>query len=280
MSSTHGAFSCDGMQDSASGFVHRRALPDRGERIADAPLPGFELGAKPREHGRMPGIGREVVPLVRVGDEVEELVARGLGIADQLPAVAPDHALHVRERAEGRAVSPVLPAAEDGGHAPPLDPLGDLDAGQVADRRIEVAEVDLGAPALPLGEARPGDDQGHADGVLVHVLLAVQAVAADRQPLVAREDDDRVVRLAGLLQGGQDAADLRVHVRDHGIVQGQLLADRSGSARPGQELLVPAAEVAVVERMLGEEVRRQGDRVRVVSVPRPPAAGSAGRAGR
>jgi len=102
--------------------------------------------------------------------------------------------------------------------------------------------------------------------VLVHVLLAAQAVAADGQPLIAGEDDHRVGRLARLFQGRQDAADLLVHVRDHRVVGGQLLADLVGRARPGEQQLVAPLEVAVVERVLGQEIRREGDLGRVVLV--------------
>ena len=54
-------------------------------------------------------------------------------------------------------------------------------------------------PAGP-SAARPGDDERRTDRVLVHILLATQAVTAYGQPLIAGKDDDRAVRLAGLLE--------------------------------------------------------------------------------
>jgi hypothetical protein len=103
--------------------------------------------------------------------------------------------------------------------------------------------------------------------VLVEILLAEQAVAAQGQPLVGGEEHDRVGEPALPLEGGEHAAQLRIHALDERVVVGQLLGDRLLSQRPGQELLVADGEVAVVEGMLGKEVGRRGRLVAVV----PPA---------
>ena len=104
----------------------------------------------------------------------------------------------------------------------------------------------------------PGDDQRHAHAVLEHALLAQQAVAAQGQAVVGGEDDQRVVRLAGLLQGRENPPDLLVHVRDQAVVFGQLIADHGLGARPGRQVLVAAAlHHAVVEGQLRQEVRGQ-----------------------
>ena len=54
----------------------------------------------------------------------------------------------------------------------------------------------------------PAKISGHAHAVLEHALLAQQAVAAQGQSVVGGIDDDRVVRLAGLLQGLENPPDL------------------------------------------------------------------------
>ena len=53
-----------------------------------------------------------------------------------------------------------------------------------------------------------------------------------------------------------DAANLLVHVGDYGVVDGKVLSHNLWSARPRQQLLVSAIEVAVVERMFGKKVLR------------------------
>ena len=57
--------------------------------------------------------------------------------------------------------------------------------------------------------------------MLVEILLAEQAVAAEGQAMVAREENDRVVEAALGLECRDHAADLRVHALDAGIVVGQ-----------------------------------------------------------
>ena len=71
--------------------------------------------------------------------------------------------------------------------------------------------------------------------MFVHVLLSQEAMAADRQSVVAGEDDDCVVASSGFVQLLQDTSDLRVHVVDHGVVGGKLIADVVFSAWQWQQ---------------------------------------------
>ena len=111
-----------------------------------------------------PGTGRVVR---QTGPDSLEEVVTGLDYPIAM-AWGPDGAIYVGGTGEesgkagtsGAAVLPLilillLTALMAAGCTPGDSPerlartLGDLDADQVADRRIEVAEVDLGAPALP-----------------------------------------------------------------------------------------------------------------------------------
>src|SRR5262249_62391986 len=69
----------------------------------------------------------------------------------------------------------------------------------------------------------------------------------------------------------EDWAHLSVQEGDGGVVVGQVLADDGRRARPGGQALVAADQVAVVERVLRQEVwrqRRLGGVVMVVIGPR------------
>ena len=64
--------------------------------------------------------------------------------------------------------------------------------------------------------------------------------------------------LPTLLQGGENAADLAVEVRDHPVILGQLIANDVLGSRPGRQVLVPApVHHAVIERMLRQEIGGQ-----------------------
>ena len=77
--------------------------------------------------------------------------------------------------------------------------------------------------------------------MVVQVLLAEEAVAADGQPVVAAEDDEGVVVAAARPQRVEGAADLGVQEGDGGVVVGQVLPDDLRRARPGSEAFVTAS---------------------------------------
>ena len=102
--------------------------------------------------------------------------------------------------------------------------------------------------------------------MVVEVLLAEEPVAADRQAVVAGEDDEGLPGLAAGREGIEDAADLGVEVLDRRVVIGEVLADHPGRSRPGGEPLVTDLQRPVVERMPGQEVPGQWRLVGVVPV--------------
>ena len=77
----------------------------REQRIVVLFLPGKQLGSQLVAHGLMCWVDGEVVLFRGIGGKVEELLARGFRVADQLPAVAADHALDVHVVAEDETVS-------------------------------------------------------------------------------------------------------------------------------------------------------------------------------
>ena len=93
--------------------------------------------------------------------------------------------------------------------------------------------------------------------MIVKILLAKEAVAADGQAMVAGEYDERALVLAACLERVQDAADLGVEERDRGIVVGKMLADDLGATRPGSQGLVANGQRTIVEGVLRLKVGRQ-----------------------
>jgi hypothetical protein len=119
-----------------------------------------------------------------------------------------------------------------------------------------------------------GDDEGDADGLLVRVLLAVEAVASLEVAVVGEEDDGGVVAQSLRVQEAEERADVVVEVLDHGVVAPQVVAALGRSrllrwGRPGgrggdvwrehQLAVAPAGEVGLrrdergVRRLDGED---------------------------
>ena len=109
-------------------------------------------------------------------------------------------------------------------------------------------------------DARSSDDQRHVHAAeLVEVLLTEEAVLAERKAVVAGKDDDGVLPLAGLLEGGEDPADVVVHSGHAGVVVGRLLPGVFFRAWPRSEAFVSHRHLAVVPRVLRQEGRRECD---------------------
>ena len=148
--------------------------------------------------------------------------------------------------------------------ARPLHRLRHRQPEQIAQRRVDVDEINERVAPLPCRDARSGHQQRHVDAVLVEALLAHQPVAAKRQAVVACEYNNRVVKLPGLSQRGQHAADLRVEMRNHTIIGGQMPTDLAWIARIRGKQFVAHLHLAVVERMLRPEVVAQRQALGIV----------------
>ncbi len=136
------------------------------------------------------------------------------------------------------------------------------DAAELAERRHDIEEVAHRFATLIRGDPGAGDDQGHAHRVFVEVLLADEAVRTAGHAGIRGVDDDRVGGMRRRVDGVEDAPDLHVEEADVAIVLGQHRLDVGLLAGPGQQLFVADDHLAVIERMLGQEVRRQRDRGR------------------
>ena len=101
--------------------------------------------------------------------------------------------------------------------------------------------------------------------MLVEVLLADQPVAAARDAGVGREYDNGVRRVRRFFQRIEHAADQGVEVGNIAVILGDHLAHSRRRAGMRQEDLVADEHLAVVERMLRQEVLRQRDLGRVVA---------------
>ena len=135
---------------------------------------------------------------------------------------------------------------------------------QIAERREQIHQVHQRV-ASPLLDAGAGKDQRHVHAAeLVEVLLAEQAVLAERQAVVAGEDDDGVVELAEFPKQLENASDVVVQAGDAGVVLRELAPGVFRRPGPRGKMLVADGHLAIVERVQREEGRGQGDLVRVV----------------
>ncbi|MBA7709537.1 hypothetical protein ES703_118456 [subsurface metagenome] len=116
-------------------------------------------------------------------------------------------------------------------------------------------------------DVRAAHYQGHVHAVLVEVLLTQQAVTAHGQAVVPGQNDNRVLRLSRFLQRTKHPSDLSVHVRNYGVVVGDVSADFLRRSRPRRQLFVADSHLAVIKRMLRQEILRQNNLIRIVHLP-------------
>ena len=129
-------------------------------------------------------------------------------------------------------------------------------AEQVDQRRHDVDRLGeaLDPRARSLPAARIADDQRDVKALVEEAAFAEQEMVAHHLGMVGGEDDDRVVPGAGCLDRRPDAAELRVDLRDHAVVE---RADRAELAlaefahlalHAGQELrlLLPADRIVEI----------------------------------
>ena len=212
--------------------------------------------------------------LVGILREVEELGFTHLPLVglvlDQFP-VTLLHTAHPRAGAAAiHAVEDLadrlLPAEQDGLETGAFAGPGNLDPGQVTESRQNVEEVDVALhPGAPL-DSRSLHDEGNPPGVLVEVLLALQAVAANGHPVVGGVNHVGVVQFPHCLQLAENPADLDVDVLAAGELATEFVTDGPLVA-PGPDTLdphlVPDRHVGVVKRMPGQVVGRKGRLLRI-----------------
>ena len=92
-----------------------------------------------------------------------------------------------------------------------MRPLERRSAAEVEHARRHVLREDLFRDHRTGRQARPPGDERDADAGLVHGALVDHAVLALEEAVVAHEDDDCVLELAGGLEEGDEAADAVVN---------------------------------------------------------------------
>ena len=112
--------------------------------------------------------------------QVEQLRLVDLRVADELPAVIADGALNAAVSKDEFRTRRVAGIAQRGAELAGFAGFLVGDAAELAQRGQHIVEEAQGVGFRPGRDARPGDDEGDADRMLVEVLLADQAVAAAR----------------------------------------------------------------------------------------------------
>src|SRR5262245_49183730 len=179
-------------------------------------------------------------------------------VTDELPALVAHRALHVAVRQEHHIAHGIAFLLDHRPETLAVQPLRGLGADEVTDRREDIEEIrqrigpDLRYP-------RAGEDERGLHAVLVEALLAHQAMAAERQTVVRREDDERAVELTALLERRDQAANVAVQRGDDSVVVVQVLADLVLGPRERSEQFISNELLAIVERVQRQVVLWYGD---------------------
>lgn len=177
------------------------------------------------------GIAPEVAGLMGVGFQIVEFAPAGGGVGDEFVARGDPDAL-----IEGGIVGAVLHADAgaglrgfafpDGGLVAAFELGRDGNAGEGEPGGGKVDEaLEGGGLAVLRQMARPTDDAGNAEGLLVGVkFFPPETVVAEKFAVVGGEDDEGVLQFAGGFESVEDAADMMVHEADHAVVAGGIFA--------------------------------------------------------
>ena len=196
--------------------------------------------------------------------QVEQLRAVDLREPKELPSFVAHRSLGVLVGQEDGVADLRSLAADDRREAPPVEAFRHGRSDEIAGGREDVVNVCQRVRLAPR-DARPGQQQRNLHRVLVDVLLAHQPVTADRDALIGREDDDRLVGQLQFVEAVEKSPDVMVHAGDERVVVMELAADGVLRARPGLQKLV-ADHLIDVPRVGGLVVGRQGDLRGIVEV--------------
>ena len=137
--------------------------------------------------------------------------------------------------------------------------LQDANAGQFEAGRHHVLQVNRRVDFSIAGDTGTDGNERHTDAMIVKVLLAEQTVMADGQTMIGGEKNVGVVSQRRFVECVENAADLRVHVRDDRVVFLPMHFDGMFRPREGAQFLVaesPTATNSVLEGILRLEVDR------------------------
>ena len=125
-------------------------------------------------------------------------------------------AIHLRERpttADRRRI------AQQRDEALTLEIGGRLHPSEFGERREKIEVADRrGGDGFSFRNAGGDDEQRHAGAFFEDALFLPESVFTGVIAVVAGEDDDRALREAEAVEGGDDAADLDIHKTDTGVV--------------------------------------------------------------
>ena len=111
--------------------------------------------------------------------------------------------------------------------ADPLVCLRGINAGKIAHRGQDIEQIDISGHAGSGFDARPFDDHRDAPSVFVEVLLALQAMSANRHAMISRVEDVGVVEFTHRLKLVENSPDLDVDVFVARIFTPKFVADCS-----------------------------------------------------
>jgi hypothetical protein len=110
---------------------------------------------------------------------------------------------------------------------------------------------------FPLRDTGPRNDERRIHRVFVEILLAKKPMAADRQAVIAGENDEGLFESAARVEGREDATDLLVEELDGCVIVSQVLAHDFRGPRPRRKSLVANHHLAIIEWVLRHEIWRE-----------------------
>lgn len=187
--------------------------------------------------------------------QVKQLVAVDGWVADQFPAIIADCALDVPVAKYQFAACRLTGVTQDFCEIDSFTRWWSGDRTLCAEGWHEIEQIAHGGSGLIGSNAGASDDERDADGIeFIEILFADQAMAAAGDARVGAKYDDGIGGIRGVIEGIEDAADLRIEKRDVAPVISDHLLGAGSGARVGEQQFIAHRHFAVIEWMLGHEI--------------------------
>ena len=223
-----------------------------------------EPAAVGREGFAVFGLGGEVGPLVGIVLMVVEFFA-AVGVLDVAPAFGADSVVALVVGGDGGAGAGGLGIFELGKEADAFEVVARGEAAEFDEGGIEIKEFGGLFAAAIFVDAGSGEDEGDAGGAFPECIFAGDGFFAEMVAVIAPDDDDGVIGLAGLFESIEEPTDLGIDEAGGGEVGADEVAPLIVLADPLEARFGEGPmEIPGEARGIGAVVREDGGKNGVV----------------
>jgi len=161
------------------------------------------------DDGSVFGLRGHIGPFVGIVDHVVEFLA-AIGINNVAPLFAAHSVVALVVTGDGGTLAFRRGIFELRRQADAFQVIAFRQTSELDERRIDVEQLGGLIAALTCGDARAGKDERDLRAVIPEAVFAGDLFLAEMPAVITPHDDDGVIAMAGLIERGEQAADLRI----------------------------------------------------------------------